>query len=203
MCPPFSHANYDEMAKDMSNGYIEAINDSIEAAALNVKNASNTHDQNTNQVDDETEENDNPEDVVPENGLVDCDVSLDGAWQRRGYASLNGFISAIERVTDKVIDVEVMTKTCRACTIWNSKKNDAGYAKWKANHECPINHAGSSSSMESEGAVQMFMRSVEKYNVRYINYIGDGDSSAFAKVIESNPYPDLTVNKLECIGHIQ
>ena len=191
MCPPFSHSNYDEMVKDMSIGYIEAMNDSIEAAASNVKNESKT-----NEV-DETVSN------VDENGLVDCDVSLDGAWQRRGYASLNGFVSAIERVTDKVIDVEIMTKTCRACTNWNGRKNDPGYIIWRANHNCPINHEGSSSSMESEGAVKIFMRSIEKFNVRYVNYIGDGDSSAFAKVIESNPYPDITVNKLECIGHIQ
>ena len=80
MCPPFSHSNYDEMVKDMSNGYIKAMNNSIEAAASNVKNETKTCDQNMNQV-DETEENDNnPEDVVLENGLVDCNVSLDGAW---------------------------------------------------------------------------------------------------------------------------
>ena len=43
------------------------------------------------------------------NGICDYDVSLDGAWQRRGYSSIHGFVSAIERITDKVIDVEVLT----------------------------------------------------------------------------------------------
>ena len=35
------------------------------------------------------------------------------------------------------------------------------------------------------------------------NYTGDGNSSAFKKVHESNPYPGKPVEKLECVGHIQ
>ena len=96
-----------------------------------------------------------------------------------------------------------MTKSCRSCTQWSSKQNEPGYEKWKVNHVFPINHESSSSSMESEGALKFFHRSLEKYHIRYVNYIGDGDSSAFAKVAESNPYPGKSVNKLECIGHIQ
>ena len=61
----------------------------------------------------------------------------------------------------------------------------------------------SSTSMESKGAVQIFNRSIEKHKLRYVNYIGDGDSSAFSKVLESDPYPGKQINKLECIGHIQ
>ena len=51
-------------------------------------------------------------------------------------------------------------------------------------HECQINHEGSSTSMESKGAVQIFNRSIEKHKLRYVNYIGDGDSSA--RVTESH-----------------
>ena len=50
-------------------------------------------------------------------GISECDISADGSWQRRGYASLNGFVSGVERVTDKVVDVEVMTKDCRVGII--------------------------------------------------------------------------------------
>ena len=95
-----------------------------------------------------------------------------------------------------------MTKFCRSCTQWSSKQNEPGYEKWKVNHICPINHERSSSSMWSEGALKIFHRSLEKYHIRYVNYIG-GDSSAFAKVAESNLYSGKSVNKLECIGHIQ
>ena len=101
-------------------------------------------------------------------------------------------MSAIERITDKVNDVEVLTKSCRSCIIWSNKQNDPSFPIWKATHVCLINHEGSPSSMESNGAVKSFQRSIGKHGVRYVNYIGDGD-----------PYPDKTINKLECIGHIQ
>ena len=179
------------------------MKDSSQAAAHNVR--AQTNDFTIEGDDNDSSDNDGNDNGEMEslNNFFDCDVSLDGAWQRRGYASLNGFVSAIERVTDKVIDVEVMTKSCRSCTQWSSKQNEPGYEKWKVNHICPINHESSSSSMESEGALKIFHRSLEKYHIRYVNYIGDGDSSAFAKVAESNPYPGKSVNKLECIGHIQ
>ena len=47
--------------------------------------------------------------------------------------------------------------------------------------------------MESNGAVKIFQRSIEKHDIRYVNYIGD--SSAFSKVLESNLYPDKTIKK--------
>ena len=210
MCPPYSHSNYEDMVKDLTSGYADALNESLDGAAINVKtNAVSPHqDDKHNHNDDAHDDDDNDvvveEDVVEnEEGVVDCDVSLDGSWLRRGYASLNGFVSAIERCSDKVVDVEVMTKDCRSCKMWNDKKDDPGYTNWKLTHECQINHEGSSTSMESKGAVQIFNRSIEKHKLRYVNYIGDGDSSAFSKVLESDPYPGKQINKLECIGHIQ
>ena len=45
---------------------------------------------------------------------------------------------------------------------------------------------------------------VPSINMAYVlNYIGDGDSSAYKKVSESKPYGDQPVGKLECVGHIQ
>ncbi|GFW98564.1 uncharacterized protein TNCV_822801 [Trichonephila clavipes] len=42
------------------------------------------------------------------------------------------------------------------------------------------------------------------YNVRYVQYLGDGDSKGFLRVQESNIYGDeFPVEKLECIGHVQ
>ena len=54
------------------------------------------------------------------------------------------------------------------------------------------------------GAVNIFKHSVAKYNLRYKNYVGDGDTSSFMNVVQSKPYGEnLTINKLECIGHVQ
>ena len=111
--------------------------------------------------------------------VYDCDVSVDGSWQRRGYASLNGFVSAIERVSNKIVDIDVATKDCRSCKYWESKEGETGYENWLSTHKCPINHEGSSGSMETEGTVRIFNNSIEKNGLRYVNYIGDVDSSAF------------------------
>ena len=46
----------------------------------------------------------------------------------------------------------------------------------------------------------MFSTSVEKYNLQYTEYLGDGDSKSY-KVCLADPY-GKPIRK-ECIGHIQ
>ena len=38
--------------------------------------------------------------------------------------------------------------------------------------------------------------------LRYINYIGDGDSNFYSDVVTHDPYHGKEVKKLECFGHI-
>ena len=64
-------------------------------------------------------------------------------------------------------------------------------------------HIGSAGSMEAEGVVRCFQKSVETRQLRYETYIGDGDSKAYSSVVSIYPYPGFTVQKGECIGHIQ
>nr|XP_047137510.1 uncharacterized protein LOC124814012 [Hydra vulgaris] len=93
-----------------------------------------------------------------------------------------------------------MTKKCKACEIWEKHRGTEAYNTWFSDHDCDINHTKSAGSMESEGAVHMFNRSESKYNLRYNNYIGDGDSSSFKRVVESKPYGDaFIINKLKCL----
>ena len=33
-------------------------------------------------------------------------------------------------------------------------------------------------------------------------YVGDGDTSSYQAVVDSNPYPGLIPQKGECIGHV-
>lgn len=56
--------------------------------------------------------------------------------------------------------------------------------------------------METVAAVAVCLRSEAKRNVRYVKFLGDGDSKSFSAVVESRPYGDLQVEKLVCIGHI-
>lgn len=58
--------------------------------------------------------------------------------------------------------------------------------------------------MEVDAIKEMFLRSWEWYQVRYINYIGDGDTKTFKALLTENPYgSDFEVKKKECIGHVE
>ena len=84
-----------------------------------------------------------------------CRVSFDGTWQKRGFSSSNGIVTAMN--SGKCIDVHVMSKNCKKCAVWHERKNDPeyDYDQWKAEHfdsgECEINHSKSSGAMESAG----------------------------------------------------
>ena len=57
--------------------------------------------------------------------------------------------------------------------------------------------------MEAAGVLTLYKRSVEKHGLRYIPYIGDGDSSGYSAVDKEKPYgPAVFVPKEECISHI-
>ena len=120
------------------------------------------------------------------------------AWQRRGYASLNGLVTVVAMDTNKCVDFEVLSKTCKTCEVLEKK----GVETYK-NDDCGINHEGSAGSMESAGVISCFKRSVEKNRLRYTTYIGDGDSSSYNTAVKANPYPGYDIGKDECVGHFQ
>ncbi|GFU56638.1 uncharacterized protein TNCV_3930351 [Trichonephila clavipes] len=41
------------------------------------------------------------------NKIVECGISVDGTWQRRGYSSMNGCVAALSVDTSKVVDIEI------------------------------------------------------------------------------------------------
>mgnify|MGYP000371403211 CR=1 FL=1 len=125
-------------------------------------------------------------------GNGDLTVVVDGTWQRRGHVSHHGVVAATSISTGKVLDVQVLSNYCRGC---NSAVEG---------HKCVKNHEGKSGSMEAEGAKEIFQRSLGDRGVRYVKYLGDGDSKAYKTVCDSKPYgDDIQVEKLECVGHIQ
>ena len=54
------------------------------------------------------------------------------------------------------------------------------YKKWYEQHEhtYQINYRSTSDSMETFGSKKMWCRSMEKRNLMYTTYVGDGDSAA-------------------------
>ncbi|GFT13138.1 uncharacterized protein TNCV_2855281 [Trichonephila clavipes] len=106
-------------------------------------------------------------------GIVNCGVSVDGTWQRRGFSSLNGCVSAISVDTGKIIDFETLSQFVENVIQKTKQQN----VKLQCNH-----HKGSSSSMEPVGAYRIFERSEDHRMLRYTDYYGDGDSKAFDAV---------------------
>ena len=139
------------------------------------------------------------------NMVIDIGVSLDGSWQRRGFSSMNGVVTAISIDTGKIIDIESMSRYCRQCfVIGRSMEDDQeAFSAWQESHKlnCRLNYSGSAPSMEPAGAKRIFERSIEKRGVRYMSFYGDGDSKAYKEV--ENVYGEEKVTKYECIGHYQ
>ena len=50
-------------------------------------------------------------------GTTDISVSMDGTWQKRGFSSLNGVVVAVSTSDFKVLDVEIMSRNCKACSF--------------------------------------------------------------------------------------
>ena len=137
------------------------------------------------------------------NGIPCARVSIDGSWQKRGHNSLHGLVTSMSG--NKCIDTEILSKYCKGCKMWESRKGTPEYTCWKVDHNCEINHEKSSGAMESAGAVNIFKRSIANYNVMYNEYLGDGDTCSYNDVVNSEPYKDQGVIpiKLECVGHVQ
>ncbi|GFY30374.1 uncharacterized protein TNCV_4066241 [Trichonephila clavipes] len=58
--------------------------------------------------------------------------------------------------------------------------------------------------METVGMARLFQHSLSHRSVRYTSYIENGDSKTFSSITASNPYgEDITVSKIECVGHVQ
>ena len=175
--PPMDSRSYRKLFTKLYRAYRESASHSINAAAGEVKG------------------------TPDEDGVKNVRASFDGTWQRRGYSSLNGVVACIS--DGKVVDYEVLCKICRQCQYWNRKKGSPEYEEWKLHHHCSINHTGSAGSMEAGGVMNIYKRSVATKFLRYTKYLGDGDSKAFQDVVAANVYPNNSIEKDECIGHVQ
>ena len=97
---------------------------------------------------------------IPENKPMDLDISCNGSWQRRGCTSLNGFVSIISMDTGKVLDVEPMSRFCRACEIHKKYRepDPIKYQILQRNHTCKANFSGLAPNMEVTGAKKKYFK---------------------------------------------
>ncbi|CAF2218839.1 unnamed protein product [Rotaria magnacalcarata] len=130
-------------------------------------------------------------------------VSGDGSWQKRGFASLHGIVAVMSNCSEsKVLDLKRMSKMCSICTgLLSIKVSDENkYLNLKANHECELNHRGSSGSMEVEGIYNLFSRSQTKYN-SVIDISVLAMRRLCTKLLHNPPYDDVSIIKIEDINH--
>lgn len=62
---------------------------------------------------------------------------------------------------------------------------------WKHITQSCKNFTGPSTAMESEIIVEGFQKTEEIHQLRYLSFIGDGDSSVFAKLKEKVSYGNI------------
>ena len=131
-----------------------------------------------------------------EDDMVDVPVTVDGTWQKRyGHISTLGVTFVISADTGEVLHYEVKSSYFKKCQYSTG------------DHECSKNHQGSSASMEKISVAEMFRRSIEKQNLRYTMYIGDGDTNSFAAEVREKLKEKFgdgsSVTKEDYIGYIQ
>ena len=136
--PPMTQNNYDKLVTSITEAVKTVAEETMADAAAELRNNV---------------------DVV-----VDTGISCDGSWQRRGFASNNGVVTVISIDNGKILDVEPMSRICKACNLKESmrKDNPESYADWRNSHQCKYNYQGSAGGMETVGAKRIFERSIEK-----------------------------------------
>ena len=127
--PPMTEKNYRKLSNVFRNLVKHVAETAMKDAALEI------HKQNHVTIDN----------------IVDTGVSVDGTWQKRGFTSLNGAVTAISIETGRVLDVEVMTRYCQGCiNIAKFRENREMYEHLKKDHECTLNQEESAGKMLRE-----------------------------------------------------
>ena len=98
--------------------------------------------------------------ILPDAGLVNCEVLADGSRQKQRHSSLNGVVTAMS--DGKCLDVHGLSKHCKRCRILKQKKDILEDATISY-HQCNINYEKPSRSMEAAEAVEIFQDSVQKH----------------------------------------
>ena len=200
---PMASKAYDLIVQILATACMEVAKDSMNDATLDIRLVKTTQQQPSSSSDNPDMPDPNPV------SIVDTSISIDGSWQKQGYSLLNGYVAAVSMDTGKVLDVEVMSRSCKPCNqnkdLENTDPN--AFAVWKANHTCSMNYQGSAPNMEVTGAKKIFSRSITERSLRYVQMFSDGDSKTFPAIkntyLEGDVLPKTEVQKKECIGHVQ
>ncbi|GFX01659.1 cytochrome P450 4V2 [Trichonephila clavipes] len=104
--------------------------------------------------------------------IVECGISVDGTWQRRGYSSMNGCVAALSVATGNVVDIEIMSSYCPTCRKISKMPRSIESETFAADHVCHSNFQGYALKIEAVGATRFFQRSIVKRGLKYARYYG-------------------------------
>ena len=72
-------------------------------------------------------------------GVVRCDVSFDASWLRRGHYSNQGLGAAIDSISGKGLDYDLLQRVCGNCSLWPEEQKTAHpeeYDAFTTEREC-------------------------------------------------------------------
>ena len=128
-------------------------------------------------------------------GVPAITVVVDGGWSKRShrhsYNAKSGVGIIIGQATGKLLYIGVRNKYCTACTQGIPLEQHSCYKNWDE----------SSSQMEPDIILEGFKQAEAVHGVRYIKFVGDGDSSVYPMLIQSVPGWGRYISKLECANH--
>ena len=91
MPPPMTSKTYQDTIEYMHPLYIESAEQSMKAAADDIRK-------------------DLLGDDYDEDTVVDVDISADGSWQKSGFSSQNGLLTIVSLLNGKCLAYDVITK---------------------------------------------------------------------------------------------
>lgn len=128
-------------------------------------------------------------------GVPAITVIVDGGWSKRShkhsYNAKSGVAIIMGLKTGKILFLGVRNKYCTACTQGVPIESHHCYKNW----EC------SSSEMETDILLEGFQKAEEMHGVRYMRFIGDGDSSVYPTLLNSVTGWGRDIKKMECANH--
>ena len=131
-------------------------------------------------------------------GVPAITVILDGRWckrtHRHSYNAKSGVGVIIGKETGKILFIGVRNKFCSICSRANNLKQHP------AKHTCFRNWNSSSSAIETDIILEGFLKCETQQGLRYISFIGDGNSSIYPTLISSAPW-GYAITKIECANH--
>ena len=133
------------------------------------------------------------------NGVPAITVVVDAGWSKRShkhsYNAKSGVGVIFGAATKKLLFIGVRNKYCSVCAVSEHHNLPT------PSHQCFKNWSGSSCAMEADIILEGFRMSEGIHGLRYLWFIGDGDSSVYNSLITGVPTYGYAITKVECVNH--